>query len=205
MLIVREEGIEALSMRRLATELDTWPTSVYHHVGDKQQLVQLVLDSVHELIALPSDDLDWREWMEAFADNLADVLRRHPGVADHLAAQGNPNPQVWITTDRTLAVLRRAGFSDEDAGVVWLALMELIGARLRNERRQPVPDDHPSGGAALGAMMAEHAQDMTNLAAVVPRLVTVEPATLTSELVSLLLDGAAARLAAAERTPRPDG
>ena len=195
LVIVRTEGLDSLSMRRLAAELDAWPTSVYHHVGDKQQLVQLVLDRVHEMIVLPADDLDWREWMEAFAANLAEVLRLHPGVAEHLATQGNAYPQVWITTDRTLAVLRRAGFGDEDAGLVWLALMELIGARVRSEQRGPVAEDHPSGAAALGAMMAEHAADMTHLVAVVPRLVGVAPTNLTDELVALLLDGAAARLA----------
>ena len=82
-----------------------------------------MLDGMLDSVVLPADDVGWRPWMEQFAVSVADALRRHPGIADHLEHRGNPNVHAWLMTDRDLGVLRRAGFTDDNAGTLWLSLM----------------------------------------------------------------------------------
>ena len=54
--IIDEEGIDGLSMRRIAEELDTGPASLYAHVSGKEELLDLVLDRVIGEIELPEPD-----------------------------------------------------------------------------------------------------------------------------------------------------
>jgi AcrR family transcriptional regulator len=76
------EGIDAVSMRRIATELDVGTMTLYHYVRTKDELLALMVDELLHEVVVPDADLpsDWRAAMTAIARRSRDALRRHPWV-----------------------------------------------------------------------------------------------------------------------------
>jgi AcrR family transcriptional regulator len=81
--IADAEGIEAVSMRRIAADLDAGTMTLYHYVRTKDELMALVTDAVmHELVL--TDDLPdgWRDAVRVIAHRTRDTLTRHPWMLD---------------------------------------------------------------------------------------------------------------------------
>ena len=79
--IADAEGFEAVSMRRLAAELDAGTMTLYHYVRTKDELLTLVFDALMGEVALPPGQRIPREWRAAItliARRSRDALRRHP-------------------------------------------------------------------------------------------------------------------------------
>jgi AcrR family transcriptional regulator len=80
--IVHAEGFDALSMRRVATELNTGAASLYVHVRNKAELDDLMLGTLSSRIALPKPDpLQWRSQVIEVCVQLRDQYLQHPGIA----------------------------------------------------------------------------------------------------------------------------
>ncbi|MCK2217306.1 TetR/AcrR family transcriptional regulator C-terminal domain-containing protein [Actinomadura sp. ATCC 31491] len=81
--ILDAEGFDALSMRRVAQELDTGPASLYAHVANKEELLELIYDRVLGEIHLPPerDPSRWKEQLRAYCLEVHRVLRGHADVA----------------------------------------------------------------------------------------------------------------------------
>jgi len=81
--IADEEGVDAVSMRRLATELRVGTMSLYHHVADKEELLELMADATSAELIVPGELLgDWREALRAIAHRTRDAFLRHPWLID---------------------------------------------------------------------------------------------------------------------------
>lgn len=83
--IADAEGFDALSMRRLAAELDAGTMTLYHYVRTKDELLALVFDAIMGEVALPEGEplpTTWRAGISAVALRTRDCLRRHPWVLD---------------------------------------------------------------------------------------------------------------------------
>ena len=83
--IADEEGFDALSMRRLAAELDAGTMTLYHYIRTKDELLAIVNDSVMGELIVPDGDLptaDWRAAISLIAHRSRDVMRRHPWSLD---------------------------------------------------------------------------------------------------------------------------
>lgn len=79
------EGISALSMRRLATDLDVGTMTLYHYVRTKDELLTLVVDAFLAEIIVPAGETlsaDWRAAITDIAKKSRDGLRRHPWIFD---------------------------------------------------------------------------------------------------------------------------
>src|SRR5215204_5280472 len=76
--VIAQDGVQALTMRRLATRLGVVPGALYHHVGNKQQLQDLVLDGVLAEIDFDLDpSMPWAEQLKILAHRLRQVLEDH--------------------------------------------------------------------------------------------------------------------------------
>ena len=85
MRIADTEGFDALSMRRLAAELDAGTMTLYHYVRTKDDVLALVLDAVMGEVVLGPDEpmpADWREAMTTIAERSRASLLRHPWIMD---------------------------------------------------------------------------------------------------------------------------
>ncbi|MFB6652439.1 TetR/AcrR family transcriptional regulator [Streptomyces microflavus] len=83
--IVEEEGVAALSMRRVAKELGSTPMALYHYVQDKDELLMLTLSGTAAAFPRPELPEDPRERLVAVAVHMHDIIGRIPWVLDILA------------------------------------------------------------------------------------------------------------------------
>lgn len=104
-------GISALTMRSLAQALGAKPMSLYHHVANKDEILDALVDLVFGEVELPSAAGNWRIEMEQRADSLRAALRRHPWAVGLLETRTTPGTATLRHHNATLGVLRRAGFS----------------------------------------------------------------------------------------------
>ena len=72
------EGVDGLSMRRLAGALGAGAMSLYHYVANKEELLDAMIDVVFEEIELPPEETDWQSAMRQRAVSARQVLARHP-------------------------------------------------------------------------------------------------------------------------------
>jgi AcrR family transcriptional regulator len=105
------EGIDALSMRRLGRELDAGAMSLYHHVGNKDELLDGMVDLVFAEIHLPESRGDWQAAMSARAVSAREVLARHPWAINLMESRTTPGPANLRHREAVTACLRKAGFS----------------------------------------------------------------------------------------------
>jgi AcrR family transcriptional regulator len=106
-------GIGSLTIRSLALELGVKPMSVYHHVANKDEILDGIVDLVFSEIELPSADGDWRSEMRRRALSARRVLRRHPWAIALLQSRINPGPATLRHHNAIIGALRGAGFSVE--------------------------------------------------------------------------------------------
>lgn len=105
------EGVDGLSMRRLAGALDAGAMSLYHYVANKDELLDAMIDVVFDEIELPSEDTDWQTAMRQRTVSARQVLARHPWAIGLMESRTAPGPAHLRHREAVTACLRRAGFS----------------------------------------------------------------------------------------------
>lgn len=104
-------GIEALSMRKLGRNLGVEGMAIYHHFENKDQLIEGMLDKVHEEITIPVSEKDWKIFMAERAKSVLEVLSAHPWAASLMESGINPGPATLQDREDILRCFREAGFS----------------------------------------------------------------------------------------------
>jgi AcrR family transcriptional regulator len=123
--VIAEEGAHALTMRRLAARLGVVPGALYHHVRNKQQLHDLVLDGVLAEVDVQLDSsLGWTGQLKILAHRLRQVLEDHPGVAGILKTRDPLGPHSLALAEAFLGPLQAAGFDDREAGLAFFVLVD---------------------------------------------------------------------------------
>lgn len=124
---VDREGIEALTMRRLGTELEVDPMTVHHHVESKARLLDGIAELLWEEVALPGAAVGPVEALRALARSLRDLFRSHPQAAP-LILRCSRLPRSELELFRAyLDVLAAAGVR-EPAAVLRPMLMYALGS-----------------------------------------------------------------------------
>lgn len=115
--IIDREGLDALSMRRVAHDLQTGPASLYAHVANKNELLELLIDMVFGEVSVPQADAEhWQEKLRELAFELRRALTRHGDIARLVSAFAPCGPNgVWVA-EAFLSILRAAGLSDQECG-----------------------------------------------------------------------------------------
>jgi AcrR family transcriptional regulator len=107
------DGIEALSMRRLAKKLGVEAMSLYNHVANKDEILAGIIDAVASEIELPSDQADWKTAMRRSAISARDVLVGHRWATSLWMSRRSGGPARLRYGDWMLTTLREAGFSKD--------------------------------------------------------------------------------------------
>jgi AcrR family transcriptional regulator len=115
--IADAEGFEAVSMRRIAAELDAGTMTLYHYVRTKDELLTLIVDAfLGEVVLPPGQRLprDWRAAIAVIARRTRDALRRHPWILD-ITDDPNIGPNAMRHFDQSWQALAplQAGFDDK--------------------------------------------------------------------------------------------
>ena len=117
---IAQHGVDALSMRALATRLDVVPAALYRHVRNKEQLHDLVLDEVLAEVATRVDGhAPWTGRITQLAHRLRAVLEAHPGIAGLLKTRDPLGPHSLALAEAFLAPLHQAGLPPREAGLAY--------------------------------------------------------------------------------------
>lgn len=173
--IVDAEGLEALSMRRLALDLGTGPASLYAHVSGKPELLRLLIDRVAgEVVPPEPDPARWQEQLKEYARVMRAALARHSDLAGAMLASVPTGPNVMRSMDGLLGILRAGGLPDRVVAFSadLLALIVSIDVYEGSLADQRVARD-PDHFAALGRYMASLPADrFPHISALVPAMLS---------------------------------
>lgn len=106
-----EKGVDSLTMRKLAERLGVEAMSIYHHVPNKEAILDGMIDAVFAEIDLPSYDDDWRTSMRERAISARAVLVRHPWAIGLMDSRTNPGIASLRHRDAVIGCLRAGGFT----------------------------------------------------------------------------------------------
>lgn len=104
-------GTDALTIRKIADEIDAKPMTIYHHVPNKEAIIDGMVDLVFAEIQLPPTDTDWRSAVLVRCESMREVLAQHPWAAPLMENRTSPGPATLAHHDAVLGCFRRAGFS----------------------------------------------------------------------------------------------
>lgn len=117
-----QEGLDALSMRKLAKAVGVEAMSLYNHVANKDDLYDGIIDLVVAEIYVPGAGGDWRAELHHRATSAHEVLLKHRWATGLLGSRVNVGPAMLGYVDATLGCLITAGFTYEQADRAWNAL-----------------------------------------------------------------------------------
>ncbi len=127
--IVASEGYEALTMRRVATALETGPASLYAHVVNKDDLDELLLGRLYAQIELPEPDPGtWRQQITSVYTQMRDQYSRYPGISQAALAIVPTNLDTMRVTEGMFAIVLAGGVDPQTAAWAIDALTLYVNA-----------------------------------------------------------------------------
>src|SRR3984957_11708676 len=145
--ILKSEGLEAVTMRRVAAALDTGAASLYVYVSGREALLQAMLDRVTATIELEAPDASrWRAQLQSLLQRVQHALVAHPGIATVTLVDSPTSEAVLRLTENLLGLLLAGGLDPQDAAWACDLLISLVTAVAREDGvgrppdRRDVPD-----------------------------------------------------------------
>lgn len=99
------EGLDALSMRRIATEMKSGTTSLYRHIANKDELIELMIDTVYAEFELPEGEQEMIPGLAAHARRFRQLLLRHSWLAQQASRRAALGPNVIRVADYQLGLI----------------------------------------------------------------------------------------------------
>lgn len=182
--IADSDGLEAVSIRRLATKLSARPMSLYSHIERKGDLIDLMVDEVMGGSILPEDPPpdDWREGLRQIAQRTRENTRAHPWMIATAFSRPFLGPNALRHIDQSLGAVSKLPLTPERKRAVLLAVdtytlgfvrWELKKLKAGGAACEDIPADGPSG-EEIDAYLAEQAASgkYPHLAAIGPKKIT---------------------------------
>ena len=186
LVLIDRDGLDALSMRRLAAELGIGTMTLYGYFADKQALLDALVDSVAAAAPLPPARGTWRERVAAVMTRLYEALTAHPALARLRAAQPIATPVAFRFTEAALAALRDGGFDAHESARHFRTLFVFtFGAAVFGS--VPSPDERARVAGAVAALPADEYPTLTGQWGQL--LDTLDGAAQFAHGLELLLDG----------------
>jgi len=151
--IADEGGIGALTIRALAADLGVKPMAIYHHVANKEEILDGIVDIVFAEIELPIAGAEWRGEMRRRASSARIVLSRHTWAIGLMETRTSPGPATLRHHDAVIATLRQGGFTIEMTAHAYALLDAFIYGFALQEATLPM--DGPEDVAEIAAPMIE--------------------------------------------------
>lgn len=107
--IVDENGLDALSMRSLASSLGTGPMTLYNYYRDRDELNTLLVEAVLSEVALPGEQEDWRDETKAILYGMWRAISAHPSVIPLVLTRRTSHAVTLSVAEALLRALARSG------------------------------------------------------------------------------------------------
>lgn len=133
--LVDAEGLDALTVRRLATGLGVTPMALYWHFKDKEALLHGVVEQLLSDVVLPTDDADapWDIRLRAVLEALLASLAAHPAVAELVKRRMLLNDPGREIAERVLRLLRDGGCTSEQAAQLGMYALTFMTGLVADE------------------------------------------------------------------------
>jgi AcrR family transcriptional regulator len=156
--IADNEGFEAVSMRRIATELGAGTMTLYHYVRTRDELTALMGEAIMGELVIPEDELPdgWRDGMAEIARRTRTIFTRHPWIVEHLddGDDGPSGPNALRHFEQSLAVASRTGLGiEEQLELVALVDDYVFGYAIRARGGDPMFDDTEEARERLDTLL----------------------------------------------------
>ncbi len=109
------DGLDAVTLRRLATELDVHVTSLYNHVPTLDAIVDGIVELIFTEADIPENPRNWEEWVRGFVAAVGAIAVAHPGAFAALERRPVQGERALSSAEVALAEFARAGLSPADA------------------------------------------------------------------------------------------
>jgi len=145
--ILKSEGLEAVTMRRVAAALDTGAASLYVYVSGREGLLRAMQDRTIATIELETPDPSrWRAQLHSLLERMHRALVAHPGIAATAMANPPTTDAALLLQENLLAILLAGGLDPQDAAWaadIFAALVTYaaIEADVRRADRQELGDE----------------------------------------------------------------
>lgn len=154
MTLADTDGLDQLTMRRLAEALGVEAMSLYHHVANKDDILDGMVDRVFAEIELTPRTAAWKEAMRQRACSVRAALTRHRWAIRLMGSRASPGPATLAHHDAVLGCLRHNGFSIALTGHAYSLLDSYIFGFVLTE--QNLPFQTPEETKSVAAEMMKH-------------------------------------------------
>lgn len=124
--ILREDGVDALTVRAVADRLETSSASLYRHIASRDELLALIADHVLGDLRLPPATPDWRANAEALMRELRRVLLAQPLPPSAGRSRSGYGPNALRLIDAALGMFRDAGLTDGQAAYATTTMIQYV-------------------------------------------------------------------------------
>jgi AcrR family transcriptional regulator len=213
------EGPEAISMRRIARELNAGAMSLYWYVASKEELLDRMLDAIEAEIEVPEPTGDWRADLNVFAHRTRAALKRHRWAVEFIGSRPPSGPNDVRNLERLLSLIDGTGaehdvrlvfgiFNTVATFVMGAVMREAQEMRFQREQERAEANLTPEEIEALHQRYREWfstAGDFPHIAKLMESGVDPDDPNTREERfqfsLDCVLDGIAARLAASRADP----
>jgi AcrR family transcriptional regulator len=164
MRVLDAEGFDALSMRRVAAELGTGPASLYAHVANKDELLDLMIDRVAGEYTFPEPDpARWQEQLKEMARSQRRIFQSHPGIARAILGRIPLGPNGLDAMEGFLSIVRAGDLPDRAAAWAGDIFAAFITANVFEEELHTQADDGIESEEQLEEWLAQLRQYISTL------------------------------------------
>jgi AcrR family transcriptional regulator len=143
--IADADGIEAVSMRRVANDLGVGAMTLYHHVADKRELTLLMADKIGEEMIVPGEfPTHWRDALRAIAYRTRDTFVRHPWLLESIGTRPGPTPNTLRHIEQSMTAVENLDIDPDSASTMVLAVDDYTVGFVQ---RQSVIEEQRARGA----------------------------------------------------------
>ncbi|WP_035834104.1 TetR/AcrR family transcriptional regulator C-terminal domain-containing protein [Jonesia quinghaiensis] len=135
--VARARGLERLSMRAVASELGVEAMSLYHHVSNKESLLDALVEWVYARITLPPFDAPWQDAQRIRALSARAILAQNPWALTLIESRTTPGPHLLRHHNAVIGSFRCNGFTVQQAAHAMLVIDAYIYGFVLNETQLP--------------------------------------------------------------------
>ncbi|MBO0896533.1 TetR/AcrR family transcriptional regulator C-terminal domain-containing protein [Arthrobacter sunyaminii] len=198
--LVDANGLEALSMRRLAQELHCDPMSLYRYAENRAALLAGVEELVFNKLTIRLDELDWQAQLRRIAHDVRVLALQHPNTVPLLVTRPLSTPLglrprgTLRPLERILALLMKAGFSPEDALHIYRAFYSFLYGHILNELQELIADPEEDEAILRLGLHRLPPKEFPRLRSLAPILADYDGEVELDQGLSILLSGLAEQL-----------
>lgn len=151
MSIADEQGLDSLSMRKLAKELNVEAMSLYHHVKNKDEIFGGMVEEIFRKIVIPEQG-DWKTRIRQKAEITRKVMLGHPWALGLMDSQGEPGLATLEHHNKVLGIFKSGGFSIRDAAHAFALIDSYVYGFVLQEMSLPFQNSSETQDVATDIM-----------------------------------------------------